>query len=444
MVNGLAQAAARRLRRFAGLLLFRPGPALLLFGGATLASNWLWFGSGLFLGPAVGAIVVAATVLGLLVAGGALLARRAQLVSASFLVGAAVGIPSLALIGYRLHTGVPLLFQDGTYQIEEAMRFLLRGQDPYGMNYALTSMGRWHWYVNSSPNPGLFHYPYFPLTFLLPLPLFALAQLAHIGFDVRFVILAAAAAALLFLGALPWRWDRRYVVLLALFCDPFFYLPEGRSDILFLAALVAGVWAWEKERPILAALAVGISLAVKAFALFYIPLLALALLLRSGPPATRRMLALRLGAACALPILLTTLPFLLWHPSAFWADTVGFYNGTDPHSYPIQGFGLSALLLHSHVIARATDPFPFGLLQVAFGGILLLAGLRRVVARPTLATVLRWGTGTLAATLFTARFVNDNYLAALLALAVLAAAAGQAERDRSTESLAPVARARAA
>ncbi len=52
-------------RRLARLVLFRPQHALVLFGGLTLVSNWLWFGTGLLVGPAVGRTLVAATVLGL-------------------------------------------------------------------------------------------------------------------------------------------------------------------------------------------------------------------------------------------------------------------------------------------------------------------------------------------------------------------------------------------
>jgi len=51
-----------------------------------------------------------------------------------------------------------------------------------------------------------------------------------------------------------------------------------------------------------------------------------------------------------------------------------------------------------------------------------------VVGRPTLATVLWWATATLAVVLFFSRFVNDNYLAVVLFLAILAGATRRGAR----------------
>src|SRR5438445_1767362 len=157
--------------------------------------------------------------------------------------------------------------------------------------------------------------------------------------------MAAAAGALL---GMPWRWEWRYVALCALFLDPFFFLAQGRNDVLWLGALTLGVLAASRGRPLLAALGLGIAFAFKPFAVFFLALEAVALLRTTGaarPAATAKALAL-----LALPALLTIAPFWLWNPHAFWADTVAFVSGSDPRSYPMGGYGLAGILLALRVI----------------------------------------------------------------------------------------------
>ena len=191
-------------------------------------------------------------------------------------------------------------------------------------------MRLWHWYVNQPLDASLFHYVYSPLTFVLGVPFFVIARLLDIPFDFRIVLFLAALAAGGGLLRLPWRWDLRYVALGALFLDPFFYFPQGRNDILFLAPLTLGMLAWARGKPRLAALSFGVAFAFKPFALFFLPCVAIALWPRSGPGLDRgRRLAI-LGAALLAPAAITMGPFLLWNAHAYWTDTVSFVAGTIP------------------------------------------------------------------------------------------------------------------
>src|SRR5439155_16982527 len=97
-----------------------------------------------------------------------------------------------------------------------------------------------------------------------------------------------------------------------------------------------------------------------------------------------------------------------------------------PGAYRIQGYSLASLLLALHVIPSADARFPFGLVQAMVAAPVLAIGLWRIWRAPSLASVLTVGTLALALSLFVGRFVNDNYLADLLYLAVLAGAARQA------------------
>jgi len=401
--------------------LLRPGPSLLVLGAAILASNWVWYGSGIFLGQMVG---LALTIAGLLAAGYAayrLIRGRCQLQALSIFIVGVVGLPAVALITLRWRTGVPLLVHDGAYQTEEAIKLLLAGHDPYGVDYSRTSMRLWHWYVNQPLDSSLFHYVYSPLTFLVAVPFSFVARLLTIPFDFRLVLILAALAAGGGLLLLPWRWDHRYVALAALFLNPFFYFPQGRNDILFLAPLTLGVVAWARGKPRLAALAFGVAFAFKPFALFFLPCVAIALWPRSGGLTERARRLAVIGAALLAPAAITMLPFLV-----YWTDTVSFVAGTIPGVYRIQGYSLASLLLALHVIPSADARFPFGLVQAAVAAPVLAIGLWRIWRAPSLGAVLTVGTVVLTLALLCGRFVNDNYLADLLYLAVLTGVARQA------------------
>jgi Glycosyltransferase family 87 len=411
------------LGRLFSRILLRPGPSLLVLGAAILASNWLWYGSGLILGWLAGLALTIAGLAGFGYAAYALNRGRCQLQAMTLFIVAAVGLPAVALIALRWFTGAPLLMHDGAYQTEEAIKLVLAGHDPYGVDYSQTSMRLWHWYVNQPLDSSLFHYVYSPLTFLVGVPFSLAARVLGIPFDFRIVLIVAAVIAAAGLLRLPWRWELRYVALAALFLNPFFYFPQGRNDVLFLAPLTLGVLAWARGKPRLAALAFGVAFAFKPFALFYLPCVAVAIWPRTGPLVDRARRLAIIGAALLAPAAITMGPFLIWNAHAYWTDTVSFVAGTIPGVYRIQGYSLASLLLALHVIPSADARFPFGLVQAAVAAPVLAIGLRRIWRAPSLEAVLTVGTLALALSLVVGRFVNDNYLADLLYLAVLTGAA---------------------
>jgi len=409
-----------RLWQLPERVLFRPGFSLLLFGSLSLLFNWLWIGSGLFLGRGLGLSIWLVSMAATVVAAMALIRRRLELAALLVLVVATIVVPTVALIALRWKTGAPILMHDGAYQTEEAIRLLLAGHDPYGFDYTTTSMRLYHWYVSVPVHPSLYHFLYAPLAFLLPLPAYVTAHWLGLPFDVRLMDLAVEAVAAVAILQLAWRWEWKYVLVSALFLDPFFYLAQGRNDVWFLTPIVLGVLAWQRNRLALAALAFGTALAFKPFAVFFIPLLALLVYRHSRPQRWSSARLLSTLALFALPAALSIGPFFLWNPGAYWADTVAFVTGTDARRFPIQGYGLSAMLLLLKIIPNANAYFPFTILQL--GTVLPVFGLAvlRLSRTPTLAGALRWGTLLLTVFLFFSRFVNDNYIAAVLFLAVLA------------------------
>jgi hypothetical protein len=95
-------------------------------------------------------------------------------------------------------------------------------------------------------------------------------------------------------------------------------------------------------------------------------------------------------------------------------------------AYPIAGYGFGEFLYQMHVVARRTDYFPFGLVQLAAVLPTLWVTARAFLRRPSL---LRWMGGyalVLVAFTFFARFFNDNYFGVDVTLLLCIRPLGQA------------------
>jgi hypothetical protein len=104
------------------------------------------------------------------------------------------------------------------------------------------------------------------------------------------------------------------------------------DDALALTAAAGALAATARRRPGWAALAAGVAVAAKPWAVVVVPLVLVALPPGSGPRAARRtgaVLAGRLALAAAVP-LLTWGPFVLAEPATL--DTAGFAIANDPTS----------------------------------------------------------------------------------------------------------------
>ena len=95
---------------------------------------------------------------------------------------------------------------------------------------------------------------------------------------------------------------------------------------------------------------------------------------------------------------------------AFVRDTVIFLVGGGGDVYPINGFGLSAILLSAGVIHGARDAFPFALLEMGAALLVWVVGwrwLRRGAAIPEVLMLLGLA---FASVLFVSRYFHDTHL----------------------------------
>ncbi len=350
---------------------------------------------------------------------------RVKLVALWLAIIAFVIIPTGLAILYR-HTTVPYLYiHDGAIQIEEAIKFLLAGKNPYVESYAATPMGQWPFHEPGvSRNPALDHLPYLPFTFLSAIPLYLAAQATLGWYDQRLVYLLMFVALLLMLlqsGRTP-RDKLAAVMVVAL--NPLFvpFFIEGRNDIVVLFWLVGAMLLLQQRRIGWAGLFIACAVASKQTAWFILPFFVLYVL----DPATRKnwrdlVPRARTLLPAILLFVLVIVPFLLWNASALLTAVLILPSGNSAEGsiYPIRSMGLGGLALGLGLIKQSTDPLPFWGFQLLFCG-LGLVFLLYVQWRNNTGTQMIMNFALLLFIyLFFARSFVDNYLGFLLTWLVL-------------------------
>lgn len=310
------------------------------------------------------------------------------------------------IVRWHLQASGTALIGDGALQTQLAGSFLLRGVDPYGADYAAAGLGRAPW-SEPFPSPALHHLVTWPGQFLLPLPLQAAATAVLGWWDERwFLLLAAAAVWLLLRVLLPGLPGR--LAALAVFLLPFHSLIAvlGDNDLPALALLLAALLNADRRRFLWMGALLGLAVATKQHAALAAPIVLTWAAVRGASPR-----AVALGAAAGAGVLgALVVPFLLWNPPAFLGDTIVFLTGSGTQAYPINGMGLSMILLNAGVIHGARDAFPFAVLEIGMAAAVWAGAWRWLRRRRQLADALTWCGIAFLLVLFVSRYFHDTHL----------------------------------
>jgi len=376
---------------------------LLLLGVPTAAIDWqitvtwalpAWV-------AAAGACLAAALIVAMLIRPGAKSLATAAVVAVLY------ALPVIgAIVRWHLVASPRALIGDGAYQTQLAGDFVLHGIDPYGADYGRAGLAAAPW-GETFPSPALHHLVTWPGQFLFPLPLQALSRLIFGWWDERVFLLLAAVAIWLLLGALfPGIPGRMAAVALFLVPGHSLMAVLGDNDLPVVALLLAALLAAQRRRFLLMGLLLGCAIVTKQHALLAVPLIVTWAVVRGADARTVARAALTALAGVAGFLL----PFVLWDGAAFVRDTVFFLVGGGSEAYPINGFGLSAILLSAGVIHGARDAFPFALLEMLAALVVWLVGwrwLRRGAAIPEVLMLLGLA---FASVLFVSRYFHDTHL----------------------------------
>ena len=361
-----------------------------------IAQTWDWPGWASFCWFGATAVLLAL----------AMVQPRSRELAAAAIAASLYAVPILgAIVRWHLVPSSRALIGDGALQIQIARQVLLTGTDPYGFNYDGSGLERAPW-GQPFANPALHHLDYWPGTIVLPLPIQAAWHWILGWWDERILLLGAAVFAWVLLRKLiPAPAGR--MAALALFLVPGHTLLAvlGDNDLPMLCLLFAAILLVGRRHFIPGALLLGLAIATKQTALVAVPPI-LAWALACG--ADRRTMLKSAGVSLTA-VLVLLLPFILWDPAAFFRDTIAYNLASGQDAYPIQGLGLSALLLNAGVIHGARDPFPFFLLQAVVTIPLWVLGWRWIVRRRQPADVILWAGLALFGFLYVNRFFQPTY-----------------------------------
>ncbi len=328
-----------------------------------------------------------------------------------FIVMLAAALPTLWNVAQRRAEGGSTHAHDGLFQTEAAIQYLLNGKNPYAENYWHTPMANWQRGELPWTDSPIYHNAYLPFLFISSIPFYWASQTVLGWYDQRFVYLLTYIGVLALLPLIVTRQRDKLMMLLIFGLNLLaaFYLSEGRNDIVVIFGLLLATTLLARRHINASALVLGLTLAVKHQAWFFLPFYFVYLLPRpmswqSLRAALRRILPMFIAATVMI------IPFLFWDARAFIDDTLLYLIGATEHSFPIKGWGFSTLLLATGVIPSAEAQFPFGVLEVVFGIPTLILLLRWQWRENTLQRV--WvGFAVLSFVVeYFSRFFNDNYV----------------------------------
>jgi hypothetical protein len=301
--------------------------------------------------------------------------------------------------------------------VEVASETMLRGENPYRRRYDQPPVSRsqdsnlagWR-ALGYRYNPGFDHLTYPPGVLYLSAPVHWLA-LRTLGFyDQRFVYLALALALAIVLASFVPAGPARRMMVVGTLANPLLgpHLINGRNDVIVLLPLAVFAGLLLRERWRGAAIALGVAIAMKQFALFVVPFFLLATLVHAKRDV-------RAWARVTWPV--AVIPLLLFVPWLI-ADAPTFVDNVFVwvlrSGYPVRwdGFGLSALAYGLGQVDRPSGPHPYGYLvwPIMIGGLALLG--HWVWRRPTAVRVIMAAGALLYLSLFMARSFSTSYLAA--------------------------------
>ncbi|MFC1688020.1 hypothetical protein ACFL0L_05620, partial [Patescibacteria group bacterium] len=307
---------------------------------------------------------------------------------------------------------------DSTIMTEEAMKFALAGRNPYSEDYRITPLADWPWNPDGRENPALDHYAYLPGMFMSGLPFFAFIEKALGWYDHRlFQLIALALLLFVFMRMQMFSSRIRQLLLIVFFLNPFFfyYFIVGHNDIVMYLLLIAAISLLSSKRFLWASVCIGIALSMKHVAWLFLPLMLVYYFLQAkGYFKDRIRWVITKGWPIIILPALFILPFVFAHAQVFVDDTVLYLTGDSTSTYPIQGIGLPAILLHTGHIANMWELVSFFWIQLVLMILVIGTGIFVLKKNPALHWVVIISSLLLFVLWFFARSFSLSHLAVII------------------------------
>ncbi|MBI5404999.1 MAG: DUF2029 domain-containing protein [Candidatus Kerfeldbacteria bacterium] len=330
-------------------------------------------------------------------------------------------VPMIGVISFRHSQQADAqLTHDNVIQMEEAVKFLKAGKNPYAENYDQTPLADYGGgKVYGVTNPALFHLINLPAHHAVTTAASSIITPLFGFYDERMLYILVYLA-LLYLAFRLGRTEvekQRLVVLIGLNPLMIPFMVEGRNDVLILFVILAALLALHRRRRLMAAAIFALACSIKAFAWTIIPFFAVVLFVSGGATSRERLRGAVAPGLVALSIIAVFyLPFLLWNAPAFIDDVIRYPGGSLPTSYPIAGNGIGTSLMVLGIIKSNTASFPFWILQAVAVIPLLVIFLPRLYRRPEVSLLIFSGAIVAFANQYFGRYFHANHFGFILAM----------------------------
>jgi hypothetical protein len=301
---------------------------------------------------------------------------------------------------------------DSALQIELATQMILAGRNPYAETFQGTAVELTPSVPGYDFNPAVFHFVYPPLSFLLPIPFYWLAQWGLGWFDLRLVwVPFFLIVTFMLMPRLVEDPARRLALLVLVLFNPaiLLYAAQGQNEAIAFAWLVLLLVCLKRRWFKAALLALGVGCGIKQTIGFMVPFALVYLYQQQRPDRWFNWLIRNIGMVAA-PLVLSLLPFAIWDLPALADDVFGYASGHGVSGFPIMGYGLGQLLLNLGVIRSPRSAFPFWVFQLIVGLPVLLMLLRWQWRTRRLASCTIGYSIFMLILFFFSRFFHDTYL----------------------------------
>jgi len=307
-------------------------------------------------------------------------------------------------------------------QEEAAMRYIIRGKNPYAETYFGTPVESFNYDEpgnTDAVNPALYHFVMHPFYLMFPFVLYYSVRPLVGFFDAR---MASVFAMVLLLIAV-WHWFRDKgiarvaVVLTALSPAVVSYFIEGRSDVFALSFLVCALVLLERKHYVLSAVAAVLAALSKQTVWFIGPFYLSVLFWLTAKHRAAFWKSLGVSLCVGLGIVL---PFLIWDAPAFVNSVVLYVSGNTTHSYPVSGYGFGIVLTSLGYIRDIHTYYPFLYWQLGIGLPLFVVLWRWLRRNPAPSRLMMAYAVFLMVFWYFSRYFNNSHLGYLSMLFVLA------------------------
>lgn len=320
------------------------------------------------------------------------------------------------------HTSVNyLLIHDGALQTEIAIRFLLKGENPYTMSYFGTPLEFWRYREVDHPtavNPALYHYTYLPF-FLLSSAVGQIIQKIVLGWeDLRFTLFAEYLGMLSIILLLTRQMKEKFFYFILFAANPLVvhFLLEGRNDTASFLYLLASAFFLSRKKLTTSAVFLAFGITFKQTLWLAVPFFLGYVFFTHD---FKQKAYWYTGVVLVVSAIIT-LPFFLWSPKNFFDSTISYMNGATTHSYPINSIGFAQLLLLFHIIPDTHRYFPFWIFQFLAVTPLVIFFLSKLRGNPRISSLFAFFSVTVTVFFYFSRVFSDSYIT-LVSLTLLSA-----------------------